>query len=142
MRKFFPFALLTCECVQVLLYVVDTAGTDLRKPWHDLLLLQKELEAYSQGITSKPSLIIANKMDLNGIHSICFRVISQLRWSRTDVVHLSRSGEFAEAAKACKAACNSSQVAACLYSLYHWMQFLSLFRQNWHLTSCFFCFLR
>ncbi|MCM8541277.1 MAG: GTPase ObgE [Lentisphaeraceae bacterium] len=51
------------ERTKVLLYVLDMAGTDNRDPWDDFENLQKELEIYQEGLTDKPSLILANKMD-------------------------------------------------------------------------------
>ena len=51
------------ERTKVLLYVLDMAGTDNRDPWDDFENLQKELEIYQKGLTDKPSLILANKMD-------------------------------------------------------------------------------
>ena len=52
------------ERCRVLVYVLDTAGVDNRRPWEDLAALRKELELYKEGLTGKPSLIVANKMDL------------------------------------------------------------------------------
>lgn len=51
------------ERTKVLLYVLDMAGTDNREPWDDFENLQKELELYQKGLTEKPSIILANKMD-------------------------------------------------------------------------------
>lgn len=51
------------ERTKVLLYVLDMAGTDNRLPWDDLESLQSELEIYQEGLTDRPSLILANKMD-------------------------------------------------------------------------------
>ena len=43
--------------------MLDVAGTEGRDPVEDLKHLQHELELYAMGITSRPSLIVANKMD-------------------------------------------------------------------------------
>ena len=51
------------ERTKVLLYVLDMAGTDNRLPWDDFESLRSELEIYQEGLTGKPSLILANKMD-------------------------------------------------------------------------------
>lgn len=48
------------------MYVVDTAGTEGRDPISDFKHLQHELELYAPDITTRPSLIIANKMDEAG----------------------------------------------------------------------------
>ncbi|MDT8391012.1 MAG: GTPase ObgE [Lentisphaeria bacterium] len=52
------------ERCRMLLYVLDTAGVDTRNPADDLDHLKKELELYLPGLTDKPSLVVANKMDL------------------------------------------------------------------------------
>ena len=49
--------------MQILMYVLDTAGSEGRDPLEDFCHLQKELELYAPGISSRPSLIVANKMD-------------------------------------------------------------------------------
>ena len=51
------------ERTQVLLYVLDMAATENRDPVQDFLILQRELELYCPGLTSKPSIIFANKVD-------------------------------------------------------------------------------
>ncbi|OPZ31238.1 MAG: GTPase ObgE [Lentisphaerae bacterium ADurb.BinA184] len=52
------------ERCRILVYVLDTAGVDNRLPWDDLDALRRELELYKEGLTAKPSVIVANKMDL------------------------------------------------------------------------------
>ncbi len=52
------------ERCRILLYVLDTAGVDTRDPLADLAHLKSELELYKPGMTNRPSLIVANKMDL------------------------------------------------------------------------------
>lgn len=52
------------ERTKVLVYVLDTAGTDGRNPYDDYLSLRKELELYQQGLTKRKSLIAANKTDI------------------------------------------------------------------------------
>lgn len=52
------------ERCRMLMYVLDTAGVDTRNPADDLQHLQKELELYLPGLTDKPSLVVANKIDL------------------------------------------------------------------------------
>lgn len=51
------------ERTKVLVYVLDTAGIDGRLPWDDLKSLQHELECYQVGLSKRPALIVANKMD-------------------------------------------------------------------------------
>ena len=52
------------ERTHVLAYVLDMAGVDGRAPWDDFRHLQTELELYMKGLSGRPSLILANKMDL------------------------------------------------------------------------------
>ncbi|RLN49489.1 hypothetical protein BBJ29_000077 [Phytophthora kernoviae] len=58
------------ERTKILLYVLDTAGSEGRDPLEDFAHLQKELELYAPGISSRPSLIVANKMDEPGAEDI------------------------------------------------------------------------
>ena len=51
------------ERSKAFLYVIDMAGTDGREPWNDYLVLKKEIEEYSPALASRPSLVVANKMD-------------------------------------------------------------------------------
>ena len=53
--------------LQVLLFVLDGAGTEDRNPLHDLRVLMKELKAYNESLMLRPCLVFANKSDLDGI---------------------------------------------------------------------------
>lgn len=48
-----------CTC---LLYVIDLSYTE---PWTQYKALQYELEQYQQGLSTRPCLIVANKIDLS-----------------------------------------------------------------------------
>ena len=48
---------------EVLLILIDMAGTDNREPWADYRSLLEELELYDQGLMEKPRFVVANKMD-------------------------------------------------------------------------------
>ena len=52
------------ERTKMLIYVLDMAGTDGREPWDDYKSLKNELELYMKGLSKRPSIIVANKMDL------------------------------------------------------------------------------
>lgn len=52
------------ERTRVLIYVIDMAGVDGRDPLEDFKSLQKELEAYLKGLSKRPAIVIANKMDI------------------------------------------------------------------------------
>ena len=54
------------ERTHLLVYVLDMAGTDGRTPWDDLRHLREELELYMKGLSTRPAIIAANKMDAPG----------------------------------------------------------------------------
>ncbi|KAJ2542032.1 GTPase of the mitochondrial inner membrane that associates with the large ribosomal subunit, partial [Coemansia sp. RSA 1878] len=49
------------ERSRVLVYIVDVSR---HEPWNDLLALQQELDLYHKGLSSRPSLVVANKADM------------------------------------------------------------------------------
>ena len=52
------------ERAPLLIYVIDMAGADTRNPTQDYLDLRREVELYREDLLERPSLIVANKMDL------------------------------------------------------------------------------
>ena len=52
------------ERCRLFCYVLDMGGVDGRDPIEDLRTLRKELDLYSEGMSSRPYVIFANKMDL------------------------------------------------------------------------------
>jgi GTP-binding protein len=52
------------ERTRVLIHVLDISGSENRDPLEDFDLIQKELEIYNPGLSRKPQIIAANKMDL------------------------------------------------------------------------------
>ncbi len=52
------------ERTHLLAFVLDMGGVDGRMPWDDYRHLQNELELYMKGLSKRPSIIVANKMDL------------------------------------------------------------------------------
>ena len=51
------------ERARVLVYMIDMAGTDNRKPWDDYRVLAEEISAFNPGLAERPFLVVANKMD-------------------------------------------------------------------------------
>ena len=51
---------------RLLVFVVDIAGSEGRNPIEDLRNLRRELDLYNPTLSSRPWLIVANKMDLPG----------------------------------------------------------------------------
>ncbi len=49
---------------RVLVFVIDVAGSEGRNPVEDLQNLRREIDLYDPGLSSRPWLIVANKMDL------------------------------------------------------------------------------
>lgn len=54
------------ERTRVIAHVIDMSGSEMRDPYEDYLLINKELEAFNEKLIKKPMIIIANKMDLPG----------------------------------------------------------------------------
>ena len=52
------------ERARYLVFGVDMSGSDEREPFTDFLELKKELELHRPGLAQRPSLCVANKMDL------------------------------------------------------------------------------
>lgn len=52
------------ERARILVFVIDMAGVDGREPYKDYLDLKKELELYKKELADRPTLVVANKMDL------------------------------------------------------------------------------
>ena len=52
------------ERTKVLIYVLDMASVEGKKPFDDFTTLQKELELYMKGLSKRKAIIAANKMDL------------------------------------------------------------------------------
>src|SRR5881392_4132447 len=50
----------------LLVFVVDIAGSEGRNPVEDLQNLRRELDLYDRTLSSRPWLVVANKMDLPG----------------------------------------------------------------------------
>ncbi|HRT29619.1 MAG TPA: GTPase ObgE [Kiritimatiellia bacterium] len=48
---------------RVLVYVIDMAGTDNRKPWDDYFALRHEVKQHDAELLERPALVLANKMD-------------------------------------------------------------------------------
>jgi len=49
----------------VLVYVIDMAGTDDREPWDDYVKLRGEVEQHDASLLNRPSIVLANKMDVD-----------------------------------------------------------------------------
>ena len=49
---------------RVLVFVIDVAGSERRNPVEDLQSLRREIDLYDPTLSSRPWLVIANKMDL------------------------------------------------------------------------------
>jgi GTPase len=49
---------------RILVFVIDVAGSEGRNPVEDLQNLRREIDLYDPALSSRPSLVVANKMDL------------------------------------------------------------------------------
>ena len=52
------------ERTKVIAHVIDMSASEMRDPYEDYILINKELEAFNEKLMKKPQFIIANKMDL------------------------------------------------------------------------------
>ena len=52
------------ERTKVVAHVIDMSASEMRDPYEDYILINKELEAFNEKLMKKPQIIIANKMDL------------------------------------------------------------------------------
>ncbi|MGX7348615.1 GTPase ObgE [Aerococcus vaginalis] len=52
------------ERTKVLLHVIDMGGADDREPWDDYLAINQELYRYDPELLERPTIIVANKMDV------------------------------------------------------------------------------
>jgi GTP-binding protein len=50
----------------LLVYVIDASGFEGHHPWEDWCVLRRELAAYDEALLRKPSIVVLNKMDLEG----------------------------------------------------------------------------
>ena len=54
------------EITRVIAHVIDMSGSEMRDPYEDYLLINKELKEFNEKLMEKPQIIIANKMDIPG----------------------------------------------------------------------------
>lgn len=54
------------ERTRVICHVIDMSGSEMRDPYEDYLLINKELEAFNEKLIKKPMIVVANKMDIEG----------------------------------------------------------------------------
>ncbi len=52
------------ERTKVIAHVIDMSGSEMRDPYEDYILINKELEKFNAKLLKKPQIIIANKMDI------------------------------------------------------------------------------
>ena len=52
------------ERTKVIAHVIDMSGSELRDPYDDYVLINKELKEFNGKLLKKPQIIIANKMDI------------------------------------------------------------------------------
>lgn len=53
------------ERTRVIAHVVDMSGSEMRNPYDDYVLINKELKEFNEKLMEKPQIIIANKMDID-----------------------------------------------------------------------------
>ncbi len=107
------------ERTKVLIYVLDMGGVDGRKPQDDYANLKKELELYKEGLATRPSLIVANKMDIDGAAENLAALKAELGSDAPPVYALEPDGDCSEFLDALRALvkANSSEEEAALRHL-------------------------
>ena len=76
-----------CIVAEVLVFVLDMAGSEGRDPIEDLQNLRTEIKLYSEDLAKQPWFVVANKMDLEGAEEnlVNFR----MRFPKVDVIPIS-----------------------------------------------------
>jgi GTP-binding protein len=88
---------------RILLFVIDVAGSEGRNPVEDLQNLRREIDLYDPALSSRPWLVVANKMDLPDAKKNLEAV--QERFPKTKVIPTSAAkGEGMDALKEALAA--------------------------------------
>jgi GTP-binding protein len=83
---------------RILVFVIDVAGSEGRNPVEDLQSLRREIDLYDPTLSSRPWLVIANKMDLPDAKKNLEAV--QERFSRAKIIPTSAAkGEGMDALK-------------------------------------------
>lgn len=67
------------ERTKILVFVLDTAGTEGRDPYEDYKTLKKELEGYQKALLKRKRVIAANKMDLAGARENLTKLKKKIR---------------------------------------------------------------
>ncbi len=78
---------------RVLLFVVDTAGSEGREPWDDVAALRQEVSLYSEELASRPWMIVANKLDLPEAAEKLKTLKTRFRRKKIEIVETSTHGE-------------------------------------------------
>ena len=83
---------------RILVFVIDVAGSEGRNPLEDLQNLRREIDLYDPALSSRPWLVVANKMDLPDAKKN-LRVMEE-RFPRINIVPISAAtGEGIDALK-------------------------------------------
>ena len=54
------------ERTRIIAHVIDMSGSEMRDPYEDYILINKELKDFNEKLLEKPQIVIANKMDIPG----------------------------------------------------------------------------
>ncbi|MDD2597981.1 MAG: GTPase ObgE [Kiritimatiellae bacterium] len=77
----------------ILVYVIDMAGTDNRDPWDDYVKLRREVEQYDASLLERPSIVLANKMDVDQAQENLSRFIQETGVTPIPLSTLERENE-------------------------------------------------
>jgi GTP-binding protein len=76
---------------RILVFVIDVAGSEGRNPIEDLQNLRREIDLYDPALSSRPWLVVANKMDLPDVERNLTAV--QERFPKTKIIPTSAAKE-------------------------------------------------
>src|SRR5713101_955597 len=92
---------------RILLFVIDVAGSEGRNPVEDLQNLRREIDLYDPALSSRPWLVVANKMDLPNANENLEML--RERFPKTKIIPTSAAkGEGMDALKEALAARNTN----------------------------------
>jgi len=75
----------------LLIFVVDTPGSEGRDPVEDIQTLRTEIKLYDEDLSNRPWIIVANKMDLEGAEENL--AILQDRFPKVEIIPISAAEE-------------------------------------------------
>ena len=77
------------ERTKLLLHVIDVAGTEHRDPVEDFEVINEELKSYNEKLSTRPQIVVANKIDVLSDNENLDRLTNYLKEKNIEVVPIS-----------------------------------------------------